>query len=133
MPNSSSRVLTALLTVDWVRATTSAAWAGVLPPHAGWQPRGSIDAPSLAAVAAEGMERVAAAVPTDAGDPVVQRVRRAVWGSEIAPGVPAAVAFAAEGLGFLAGADRLAISETRTWTRFSGRNGHVLVRRSLLR
>lgn len=113
-------------------ATTSAAWAGVLPPRSGWMPRGSIDAASLAGVAAEGMARVAAAVPVDAGEPVVQRVRRAVWGAEVAPGVPAAVAFAAEGLGFLSGVDRLAVSGTRTWTRFSGRNGHVLVRRSSL-
>lgn len=108
--------------------TTSAAWAGVLPPTGGWEARGEIDARSLATVAAEGMARVAAAVPADAGDPVVQKVRRAVWGSEIAPGVPAAVAFAAEGMGFLQGADRLSLAATRSWTRFSGPNGHVLVR-----
>lgn len=108
--------------------TTSAAWAGVLPPTSGWEARGEIDAQSLASVAAEGMARVAAAVPADAGDPVVQKVRRAVWGSEIAPGIPAAVAFAAEALGFLQGVDRLSLAASRSWTRFSGRNGYVLVR-----
>lgn len=112
--------------------TVSAAWAGVMPPLAGWEPVGAIDAGSLAVVAAEGMARVAAAVPTDAGDPVVKRVRREVWGSEVAPGIPAAAAFAAEGLGFLAGVDRLRVATSRAWTRLSGPNGHVLLRRSLL-
>lgn len=111
--------------------TVAAAWAGVLPPVSGWEPRGAIDAGSLAVVAAEGMARVAENVPQDAGDPVVQKVRRQVWGSEIAPGIPAAAAFAAEGLGFLAGADRLTLSGTKTWTRLSGRNGHVILRRGV--
>lgn len=111
--------------------TVSAAWAGVLPPVSGWEPRGKIDAASLATVAAEGMSRVAAAVPTDAGDPLVKKVRRDVWGTEIAPGIPASAAFAAEGLGFLSGADHLTMASTRSWTRLSGPNGHVLLRRSM--
>lgn len=109
-----------------VQAT--AAWAGVLPPASGWESRGAIDAQSLAVVAQEGMARVAAAVPVDAGDPVVQQVRRAVWGSEIAPGLPAAVAFAAEGLGFLRDVDHLTLSASRSWTRLSGPHGYVLLR-----
>lgn len=111
--------------------TVAAAWTGVLPPVAGWEARGEMDAGSLAVVAAEGMARVAENVPADAGDPVVQKLRRAVWGSEIAPGIPAAAAFAAEGLGFLAGVDRLTLSGTRAWTRLSSRNGHVILRRGV--
>lgn len=109
--------------------TVTAAWAGILPPHAGWVGYGEIDAGSLASVAKEGMARVAAQVPADAGDPVVQKVRRAVWGSEIAPGIPASVAFAAEGLGFLAGVDRMSMAESDAWLRITAPNGHVLVRR----
>lgn len=108
--------------------TVTAAWAGMLPPHTGWEARGVLDAKSLAAVAEEGMARVAAQVPTDAGDPVVQKVRRAVWGTEIAPNIPAATAFAAEGLGFLKGTDHLTIAENSSWMRLSGPNGHVLLR-----
>lgn len=108
--------------------TVTAAWAGVLPPVTGWEAEGALDAGSLAIVAAEGMARVAEAVPADAGDPVVQRVRRSVWGSEIAPGIPAAAAFAAEGLGFLTGADRLLRSSSKAWTRLSSPNGHVILR-----
>lgn len=106
----------------------TAAWAGVLPPTSGWQARGEIDARSLAQVAEEGMARVAAAVPTDVGDPIVKQVRRAVWGSEIAPGLPAAVAFAAEGLGFLLGVDRMSIAVSRSWTRLSSAHGYVILR-----
>lgn len=119
------------LTLALPDVTVSAAWSGVLPPLSGWEARGEIDAGSLAVVAAEGMARVAEAVPADAGDPVVQKVRRAVWGSEIAPGIPAAAAFAAEGLGFLSGVETLSISGSRAWTRMSGRNGHVILRRGV--
>ncbi|MFC5338104.1 hypothetical protein [Leucobacter denitrificans] len=107
---------------------TTAAWAGVLPPNSGWQAYGMIDASSLAVVAKEGMSRVAESVPVDAGDPVVQRIRRSVWGSEIAPGIPASAAFAAESMGFLSGVDRLILSKSQHWTRLSGLNGYVILR-----
>ena len=108
--------------------TVMAAWAGVLPPLSGWAATGEIDATSLAAVAAEGIERVAAALPADPGDAVVQKVRASVWGLEIAPGLPAAAAFAAETLGFLRGEERLRMSRSVTWTRLTSDKGHVLVR-----
>lgn len=116
-------------------ATTTAAWAGVLPPGGGWEPVGTIDAASLAAVAEQGITRIADTLPDSPGDAVVQQVRRAVWGAEIAPGVPAAAAFAAEAMGFLgsgpATQDRPAavrLSASRTWRRLSTDRGEVLVR-----
>lgn len=105
-----------------------AAWAGVLPPVSGWEPAGAVDADSLAAVAAEGISRVAALLPESPGEAVVQRVRGEVWGSEIAPGLPAAAAFAAEAMGFLRPGERLRLARSLTWTRLSGERGHVLVR-----
>ena len=108
--------------------TVTAAWAGVLPPQSGWMASGAVDAASLATVAEQGMARVAESVPSDAGDPVVQKVRRSVWGSEIAPGIPAAAAFAAESLGFLVGVDRMLLSRVQNWTRLSSPNGHVILR-----
>lgn len=104
-----------------------AAWAGVLPPRSGWQARGAIDAASLREVAAEGIARVAAALPEQPGEAVVHRVRSEVWGAEIAPGIPAAAAFAAEAMGFL-GAEPLAVAGSLTWTRLTSARGHVLVR-----
>lgn len=104
-----------------------AAWAGVLPPLAGWRAGGAIDADSLRAVAAEGIARVAAALPEQPGEAVVHRVRSGVWGAEIAPGVPAAAAFAAEVAGFL-GEAPLRVAASLTWTRLTSERGHVLVR-----
>lgn len=109
-------------------SSASTAWAGVLPPIAGWTSAGEIDAASLAAVASEGIGRVAELLPADPGEAVVHRVRASVWGLEIAPGIPAAAAFAAEAMGFLSGADVATVSRSLTWTRLSTERGHVVVR-----
>lgn len=106
----------------------TAPWAGVLPPVAGWESAGSIDAASLLAVAEQGIARVAEALPTDPGEALVRQVRAAVWGAEVAPGVPAAAAFAAEAMGFLRAEATAKLSRTLTWTRLSTSRGHVLVR-----
>lgn len=116
------------LALDVPDVTVMAAWAGVLPPVSGWQPEGAIDAPSLASVAAEGIGRVAEALPADPGEALVQKVRAAVWGAEIAPGIPAAAAFAAETMGFLRGEERMLVARSLTWTRLTSGRGHVLVR-----
>lgn len=105
-----------------------AAWAGVLPPAAGWTAAGVLDAASLSAVAEEGIGRVAASLPADPGEAVVHRVRASVWGLEVAPGIPAAAAFAAEAMSFLTGADTADVSRSLTWIRVSTPRGHVLVR-----
>jgi hypothetical protein len=109
-------------------AEVTAAWAGVLPPTSGWEPAGAVDAASLARVAEEGMTRIAAALPDAPGDAVVRQVRRAVWGGEIAPGLPAAAAFAAEAMGFLGGDGGVGMSATLTWRRLTTGRGEVLVR-----
>ncbi len=109
-------------------ATAMVAWSGVLPPVSGWEPAGVVDAASLAAVAAEGIARVAALLPADPGEAVVHRVRASVWGAEIAPGLPAAAAFAAETMGFLRGEESVRLVRSLTWTRLTASRGNVLVR-----
>ncbi|MBL3687228.1 hypothetical protein D3248_09760 [Leucobacter zeae] len=104
------------------------AWAGVLPPRSGWEPAGTIDAASMADVAAQGIERVAAALPEDPGEAVVQRVRASVWGAEMVPGIPASAAFAAEAMGFLRSDEPVRVARSLTWLRLSTDRGHVLVR-----
>lgn len=106
----------------------SAAWAGVLPPRAGWEPAEALDAASLATVAREGASRVAAALPSDPGEAVLRRVRAGVWNAMIAPGIPAAAAFAADALGFLHEETRLRVSRTGSWTRLTATRGDVLIR-----
>ncbi|CAG7615008.1 hypothetical protein ACFPZL_09775 [Leucobacter soli] len=145
------------LTLELPDVESNAAWAGVLPPAGGWQDAGAVDAASLARVAEEGIRRTAEALPDSPGEAVVRRVRTGVWGAEIAPGLPAAVAFAAEAMGFLpavddagdaAGEDAAAgssptgsasagsassapvmrLSTTLTWRRLANERGEVLVR-----
>lgn len=109
-------------------STVATAWAGVLPPISGWEASGVFDAPSLASVAREGIERIAAALPESPGEAIVRSVRERVWGTDVAPGVPAAAAFAAETMGFLRDEQRVSVSHTRTWLRLTTRRGHILVR-----
>ncbi len=114
--------------LDLPDVTVMAAWAGVLPPVSSWQPVGVIDVTSLAEVAAEGMARVASLLPESPGEAVVHQLRSVVWGAEIAPGVPAAAAFAAEAMGFLRGEDHVRLSRSHSWLKLSVARGHVLVR-----
>lgn len=116
------------LALEMPDVTAMAAWAGVLPPVSGWSAAGALDTASLGEVAREGISRVAAALPEDPGEAVVHKVRASVWGAEIAPGIPAAAAFAAEALGLLDAAEPVRVSRSLTWTRLSTPRGHVLVR-----
>lgn len=130
------------LRLELPEAEVTAAWAGVLPPSSGWEAVGVVDGASLAGVAEEGMRRIAAALPDSPGDAIVRRVRREVWGEEIAPGLPAAAAFALEAMGFLGGsgsavgvpesgpgtAAPVRMSRTLTWRRLATERGEVLVR-----
>lgn len=115
-------------TLELPEVTALAAWSGVLPPVSGWEPAGVLDGASLARVAAEGITRVAETLPDSPGDAVVQQVRSAVWGAEVAPGLPAAAAFAGEALGFLRDDEPVRLSKSLTWTRLSTSRGHVIVR-----
>lgn len=110
------------------RAT--AAWAGIMPPRSGWRASGEIDAASLADVAREGVERVQRMLPEMPGEAVVNTIRRQVWTSEIAPGLPAATAFAIEALGFLHDTERVRLAHTSSWMRLSTRQGDVFLRSS---
>lgn len=116
------------LALDVPDVTAMVAWAGVLPPVEGWTPAGVIDSASLATVAAEGISRVAELLPADPGEAVVHKVRASVWGIEVAPGIPAAAAFAAETMGFLKAEEPVRVSKSLTWVRLSAARGHVLVR-----
>lgn len=115
------------LSLEMPDVPAMAAWAGVLPPVSGWTPAGAIDAASLTKVAEDGISRVAELLPQDPGEAVVHKVRASVWGAEIAPSVPAAAAFAAETMGFVA-QQPVRVSKSLTWTRLTTERGHVVVR-----
>ncbi|GAD33014.1 hypothetical protein MTS1_00358 [Microbacterium sp. TS-1] len=108
----------------------TAAWAGVSPPRAGWREAGSLDSARVSLRAQWGIAAVARQLPTGAGDDVVHRVRSSVWGApdEDLAGLPLGVAFAAVGMGFIAGAEQPVVRRTDVWTRVSFARGHVLTR-----
>jgi hypothetical protein len=105
-------------------------WAGITPPRGGWAPRPGMAASTLATRAQWGIAAVAEAVPRDAGEDLVRSVRAAVWGppDEQLDDLPLGVAFAAFGLGFIAGEEEAAVRTAGVWTRITLTRGHVLVR-----
>ncbi|NNC10859.1 hypothetical protein HII28_03055 [Planctomonas sp. JC2975] len=107
-------------------------WTGITPPRGGWRRVGETSGAVLFDTAAEGIADVAEAIPAQAGEQIVQRVRGEVWGRPI-PSleyVAAGAAFAAHSLGFLVDRDeRVGVYETGPWTRLTLRRGHVLVKR----
>ncbi len=115
-------------------AASGAGWAGVSPPRSGWTPVGLVEPGLLRMTAARGIAEVAAGTPEGAGAQAVARLRALVWGAAV-PGldsVPAGVAFAAEGLGFLASAadeQPAALLRNGPWVRLTTATGHVLGRR----
>lgn len=107
-------------------------WAGITPPRGGWRKVGQTGAAVLEAAAIDGIAEVAEAIPHEAGEQLVQRVRGEVWGRPMPEleYVAAGAGFAAHSLGFIVEADeQVTVFETGPWTRLSLRRGHVLVKR----
>lgn len=108
------------------------AWAGVSPPRADWTPTGELLEIELQLTAKAGIEEVAKA--NGLGTNIVTAVRQEVWrrplrvlGSDPERTVPAGVAFAAFGLGFLnTGAAR--VTSSGSWMRMTTDRGHILVK-----
>jgi hypothetical protein len=132
----SDRLAHAELTLPLPPAVPGVSWSGVAPPSGGWVPAGTISEGELEAIAREGIAEVASV--SGNGTLIVARVRAEVWSRLRQPSgieIPAGVAFAAFGLGFLtadsgsspetAGAS---VSRAANWTRFSTPRGHVLLR-----
>ena len=107
----------------------SLAWAAITPPREGWRRRLSVASSVVATAAAEGIARVAEAVPDSIGESVLQKVRAEVWGAPIAHNkkIPAGAAFAADALGFL-GEKSLQVHTLDNWLRLSSKSGYVMVK-----
>lgn len=113
--------------------TVSAPWAAVSPPRTGWQPVGVVAAEALQRIASEGIAEVADGTPDGAGAHAVTALRAQVWGRVVstndgAADVPAAVAFAAYALGFLAPGTEATVATSGRWTRLTTPAGHALTR-----
>lgn len=113
--------------------TVSAPWAAVSPPRSGWEPVGVVAAEALQRIASEGIAEVADGTPDGAGAHAVTALRAQVWGRVVstddgAAAVPAAVAFAAYALGFLAPGTEATVATSGRWTRLTTPAGHALTR-----
>ena len=122
---------TAPVTVTLPIEVATVTWAAISPPRGGWVPQGAADAPALDAAATSGIDEIAAALPENAGEQIVHRVRSEVWSRPVdgVESVPAGAAFAALSLGFLGEGEAVSLYETGAWTRLTTSRGHVLVKR----
>ncbi|MBF4579843.1 hypothetical protein [Frigoribacterium sp. VKM Ac-2530] len=122
---------TAPVTVTLPIEVATVTWAAISPPRGGWVPKGAADAPALDAAATAGIDEIASALPENAGEQIVHRVRSEVWSRPVdgVEAVPAGAAFAALSLGFLGDGEAVSLYETGAWTRLTTSRGHVLVKR----
>ncbi|TWX37274.1 hypothetical protein ES689_11505 [Frigoribacterium sp. ACAM 257] len=122
---------TAPVTVTLPIEVATVTWAAISPPRGGWSPQGAADASALDAAATAGIDEIAAALPENAGEQIVHRVRSEVWSRPVdgVEAVPAGAAFAALSLGFLGDGEAVSLYETGAWTRLTTSRGHVLVKR----
>lgn len=105
----------------------SAPWLGITPPRSGWEPVAATTTARLQEIAREGIAEVAAGTPDVAGAAAVASLRERVWGRVQPEGFPAAVAFAADALGFVIG-DEAQWHRCGPWGRLSTPAGYVLTR-----
>ncbi|MEQ1736172.1 MAG: hypothetical protein ABL886_07210 [Rhodoglobus sp.] len=119
------------ITVTIPMSVNTVTWAAITPPRGGWHALPGTGSELLEAVAREGIDTVAAAIPEGTGEQIVHRLRTEIWGRPVddLEFVPAGAAFAAFALGFLADADAVSIYESGSWTRLTTKRGHVLVKR----
>lgn len=109
----------------------AAPWAGIAPPRGGWARAGMLSSIDLEVSARRGADAIRDALPENAGDHVVQKLRSSVWSQPISEvsAVPAGAAFAAVSLGFIVQPEDIPVYENGQWLRLSAQRGHVLVRR----
>ncbi len=109
--------------------TPSIQWAAVTPPRDGWRRRLGVSSQLLGEVAAKGVAQVSEALPENAGEAVVQKIRAEVWGQPLGKkkSIPWAAGFAADALGFV-DEKSLAVHSVDNWIRLTSKNGYVLVK-----
>jgi len=117
------------LDVQMPAQVASMAWAAITPPRQEWRRRRGVSSPVLAEAARSGIARVAKAVPANAGESIVQKVRAEVWGEMLSYSkrIPAGAGFAADALGFLIDKN-LQVHTTGKWVRLSSSGGYVLIK-----
>ncbi len=116
-------------TIEWPPAQLSEAWAGVSAPRGGWSRIGELTGARLRDAARDGVAAVAAALPEQPGEAVLQQVRSRIWSAPLEQSqLPLGAAFAADALGFIEDDAAMTVLRSGSWLRLSSARGHVLVR-----
>jgi len=110
--------------------TVNPVWAALAPPRSGWEPVAEVAADVVNSVAREGISEVALGAPEGSGAAAVATLRQRVWTtmSRTDPALPAGLALAAYGLGFVVEGEPLRLYAHGRWTRLSSSVGHALMR-----
>jgi len=118
------------LTVSLPMSVRTVTWAAITPPRGDWVATDTVASAVLEEAARQGIDEVAQAVPTGAGEAIVHKVRTEVWGRPMDDfdHLPAGAGFAAVSLGFLGDEDSASVHESGAWTRVTTKRGHVLVK-----
>lgn len=105
-------------------------WAALAPPRSGWEPVAELSAEQVSSIARQGISDVTLGSPEGSGAAAVATLRHRVWTamSGTDPSLPAGLALAAYGLGFVLEDEPLRLFSHGRWTRLSSRVGHALMR-----
>lgn len=105
-------------------------WAALAPPRSGWEPVAEVSADIVNSIARQGISEVAQGSPEGSGSAAVATLRHRVWTtmSRTDPALPAGLALAAYGLGFVTPGEPLRLFAHGRWTRLTSSVGHALMR-----
>lgn len=110
-------------------------WTAITPPRQGWELRATIDDDDVIAVARNGIDELAQALPANPGESLVARARAQIWSRMLGDleqvQFPAGAALGAYTLGFLEPGGSTSVHRAGVWTRLTSRRGFILSRRAV--
>jgi hypothetical protein len=119
--------------VDVPAPVAAVAWAGVLPPRAGWAGVGTLDAAELVQAVRSGVAAFKAAVEAVPDEERtrsrVDSVAEQVWSRPLLGDLPLRAGHAARSLGFLPDRGEVRVFATGPWLRLDADFGSILLRR----
>ncbi|MEO7070758.1 MAG: hypothetical protein ABI131_09735 [Nostocoides sp.] len=105
-------------------------WAALAPPRSGWEPVAEVTSDLVNIIARQGISDVTVGSPEGSRAAAVASLRHRIWTtmSDTDPALPAGLALAAYGLGFVVDGEPLRLFAHGRWARLSSSVGHALIR-----
>jgi hypothetical protein len=114
-------------------AVPGPAWAGLLPPRAGWSELATVPAAAVHDAVRVGVDafkrRVDLLAEGERTQPALEAVAREIWSRPVVAGVPLRAAHAAELTGLLPREGEVVVYESGPWLRLACPGGSVALRR----